>query len=735
MSRKNKIAISLQLSAFSLMILSSHFVYAENKIPGELPSKEPIVVNGDKVEYFQERKEVVGTGNISIIYRDVVLTCDKVKVYLDTHEAIAEGNVKVTQKGAYFTGERMNYNFDTKKGTVLSGYLNAKPFYGKSDEVDKIAGKDQFNLKRGYVTTCDLEKPHYRLQARQVRVYLDDKVVAKHILLFIGNTPVLYWPYYVQPLKERKSNWTVIPGRRKEWGYYVLTSYRYHITDKFWGDLLLDYRARRSMGLAAGANEYYDLGEMGNGSAKVYYAKEGGTNDDDDMHFGQIERRYRYQVRHYWDMGGDTDTKAILEFNKLSDPEIIKDYFYNEYTELGNNPDTYLTFITTKPAFTSELLFRKRFNKFQTVVERLPNYNMNINNTRLFEKIPLYYTGRASAAYLMRRLQATGTPQKPIDMIRIDTNNQLSYSMTLLRTLNITPYVGTEDTYYSRTLGGETNRIRTVFNAGIGSSVKFYRLFDVDTNFLGLDIHKLRHVVTPTANYAYTNEPAIGPQKLNQFDEIDAIDKQNHVTLGFENRLQTKRQSGGQLKSVDLATLLISSDYTFTLKKGNRAIYKQKFQNLDFMLELIPYPWLYSVSQMSFNTKTLAVTTASVDVVGSMGRDWSLCGRYDYVKEPTGISNLLTADAMYKLNDKWSFRAYERFNFFKSSFLEQEYTVYRDLHCFILEMTCNLRPRSDDYGIWLVFRLKAFPETPIGLRRTYSRPQFGKAVSRYQFLD
>jgi LPS-assembly protein len=195
MSLKSKIAFSLQLSAFSLMILSSQFSFAQVQLPTELPSKEPIVVNGDKVEYFHEQRQVVGTGNISIIYKDVVLTCDRIKVYLDTREAIAEGNVKVTQKGAYFTGDRINYNFDTKKGTVLQGYINAKPFYGKAEEVDKVANKEQFNLAKGYITTCDLDKPHYRLQARQVLIYLNDKVVAKHMVLFIGDTPVFYWPY------------------------------------------------------------------------------------------------------------------------------------------------------------------------------------------------------------------------------------------------------------------------------------------------------------------------------------------------------------------------------------------------------------------------------------------------------------------------------------------------------------------------------------------------------------
>lgn len=254
------------------MLALSVFAGAEEKIPAQFSPKEPVVVNGDKVEYFHEKKQVVGIGNISITYKDVVLTCDKITVYLDTKESIAEGNVRVTQDNAFFTGERMNYNFETRKGTVLNGYVNAKPFYGEAKEVEKLANKDQFNLDHGYVTTCDYAKPHYRVQSKQVRIYLDDKVIAKHIFFYIANVPVFYFPYYVQPLKQTKSHMTVIPGRSKEWGYYALTSYRYYLDDKNCGDILLDYRTKK--GLAEGINHYYHAKDLGDGAVKFYYTKE-----------------------------------------------------------------------------------------------------------------------------------------------------------------------------------------------------------------------------------------------------------------------------------------------------------------------------------------------------------------------------------------------------------------------------------------------------------------------------
>lgn len=695
----------------------------EEPLPAEFPEKgkqgEPVVVNGDRVEYMSETKQVVGTGNISIVYKDMVLTCDRIVVHLDTRDADAEGNVRITQKDAYFTGERIRYNFDTRKGDIIKGYVNARPFFGKADSLEKLANKDQFNLQRGYVTTCDFDNPHYRIQSREVKIYLDDKIVAKHILVFVGNVPVFYLPYYVQPLKDTKTHITIIPGESKEWGYYALTAYRFYIDDNHKGDILLDYRSKH--GLGEGINYYYDTKSWGDGAFKFYY-----THENDKLAFkpsGEVMTRYRYQARHRWDMGQGLDTLATLEFNKLSDQYMIRDYFYNEYEELGDNPDNYLSFITSKRDYTTQFLVRKRFDKFLTVVERLPEYKIDILNYRIGDT-PIYYSAQASGVYLNKKFAAVVPSQKDVSTVRLDAYNQLAYSAKLFRALSVTPYGGIRETYYSRNKWGDTNEVRTLFKAGVDTSIKFYKIYDVETNFLGLDINKLRHIITPTANYYFTHQPTISPDNLNQFDEIDALDTANGVQLAIENRLQTKRLSGDQMSSVDLATLIISTDYMFRLEKNNWNLKSNKFNNIDFQLELIPYSWAYLVAKMTVDTKRYLVQSESIDLVANGGDKWSLAIGHRLEDVQTGRNQLATIDATYKINDKWKVRAYERFNLGKKSFEEQEYTFFRDLHCWIAEITFNLK-EPNNQTIWFVMRLKAFPEYQVGLRRTYSRPRFG----------
>ncbi len=706
----------------SLAILSAGNVCAET-----LPTKEPIVVNGDHVEYLQEQKKVIGTGNVSITYKDIVLTCEKVSVDLENHDAEAEGNVNITQKDAYFIGDKVRYNFEKRSAIIDYGYVNANPFFGRAENITKDAGKDEFGLNNGSVTTCDFDKPHYRIQAERVKIYLNDKVEANNVVFLIGTVPVLCLPYYVQPIRHnKKTNITVIPGKSKDWGYYALTSLRYYMDDNFRGDILLDYRSKK--GLAEGVNHYIDT-DAGKGAFKFYYTLENNGFEVDNT--GAEAKRYRYQYRHRWDMK-DVDSTAVVEFNYLSDPNIIRDYIYNEYEELGANPDTFFSLITAKQDYTTEFLIRKRVNDFYTVVDRLPEYKIDILNYRI-GNTSFYYSSNTSGVYLdmesAKSIPSATTTPKDVGTIRFDTYNQVSYAARFFKTLSVTPFAGIRETYYSRNKWGDTNEVRTLFREGVDASMKFYKVYDVNTNFMGLDINKLRHIITPTAGYAHVHQPTISPDNLNQYDEIDALDTENHVTLSLENKLQTKRKSGDSMASVDLVRFIVGTDYLFRLEKRSIDIKSNKFNGVDFKLELIPYNWLYLNSDMHVNTKTCSVETANIDFVASGGDKWSIsAGQRYYNLESSGQSYQVTMDGRYMINDKWRARVYERFDLETKKFEQQQYTITRDLHCWVLEFTYDITDMNN-HTFWVIMTLKAFPQYPIGLKQTYSQPRFGSAGS------
>lgn len=711
----------------------------------DFKQKAPIIVNGDKVEYFHEQKKVVGTGNVSIDYEDVRLTSRKVTVYLDTREAIAEGDVRITQKDAYFTGDRMNYNFDTKIGRAVNTDISYVPFYGKADEFQKL-GEDRIDVQKGYITTCDLEKPHYRVSSKKVKIYLNDKVVAYNTLFYVGNCPIMYMPYYVQPIKDRSSHITVMPGHDRDWGYYALMSMKFDYSQLFRGRFRVDYRSKN--GLAFGVDNDYSIPGMGNGIAKFYYADE----DNDYLSYkpeGRNDGKYRLQIRHKWQV--TDDTLFTLQLDKVRDDNFMKYYFYKEWEE-QNAPDNFLSFVKTAPSFTTTFLYRQRLDKYYSVVQRQPEYTIDIPkfNIKYFGRpTDLYYDANLSAVYLNKTYE-----QLPSEIVkderieRINTYNRLSYSTnplkSLLRSLNITPYAGMYQTYYSRNRWGDTNFVRGAFDAGFDSQIKFYKVYNFSTNALWLDINNIRHIVTPMANYYFMHQPTVDKNNLYQFDSIDSFAAQNHILLSVENKLQTKRNGA----SVDLVDFIISTDYQFRLKQDVFSMFKnrdykyRKFASVDMQLELTPYPWLYTLAKMRVNTKHCLPESGSVDLVAGKEVDRSIAFGYRWERsfDPTvvadpdtggNIVNYATTDAIYKINEFWKARVYWRTNLNRGYIDEHQYTLYRDLHCWTIEFTYDFRPYEDNKTIatqtfWFALRLKAFPEQPIGLSRSYSRTRAGR---------
>ena len=726
----------------AIVLLCASFAYAkdvEEQPKKEFKQKAPIVVNGDKVEYFHEQKKVVGVGNISIDYQDVRLTAEKVTVYLDTREAIAEGNVKITQKDAYFTGDRMNYNFDTRVGKAIDAYVNYVPFYGKSKDVEKV-NENLIDIQKGYITTCDLEHPHYRIEAKQVRIYLGDKVIANCITFYVGNCPILYLPYYVQPLKEESSHITVMAGHDSSWGYYALTSMKFDYSQIFRGRFRVDYRTKN--GYAGGVDNFYSLPGLGDGIIKFYYAQE------NNKYFSyepvtREEGKYRLQVRHKWQM--NSDTLMTMELNKQRDENMVKYYFLKEWEE-QQAPDNYVSIITTKPNYNTTFLTRVRMDKYYDVVQRLPEYKIEIPQYNI-KGTPFYYNGLFDPVYLQHAFPDhpnTSPMQKDQDVLRLDTYNKLSYPIRVLRAFNFTPYAGTRQTYYSRNKYERTNIERGIFDTGVDFSTKFYKVYDINTNFMDININKIRHIITPTATYYYTHQPTVSLDNLMQFDEIDALKEQNGIRMQLENRLQTKR--AGQ--SVNLLWFLIGTDFQYKLKQDVFPTFKnsdyktRKFTSVDMQLELTPYPWIYALSKMSIDTKHCLPSSASVDFVGGKDVDRSLAlgYRYEHSFDPSvvvdpdtnkDVLNFLTFDWIYKICEQWKTRVYWRVNMDKGYLDEQLYTIYRDLHCWTLEFSYDFLPHQNDKTtmdqiFWFALRLKAFPNQPLGIRRTYSRTRAGE---------
>ncbi len=696
--------------------------------------ESPIIINGDNVEYSADNKEVVASGNIEVIYKGSKLTCNKLKVNMQTKEGVAEGNARLEDEKGVVTGEKIVYDFANKTGVVYNADFRVNPYFGKAKKVEKTS-ENEYVARNGYFTTCSMDRPHYRLASKTITMVPGDKVQSRDTTLYLGTVPLITLPRFNYSMKEPIMHVQVEPGKRKDWGPYLLSAWRYNLTEKVNAKLFLDYRA--DLGWGEGFEVNYARTPVGKGDFKLYYTNEkpGGQPEG----YPSAYERYFLRWRHKWDI--DERTNIVGELYKITDKrrkydttrDILRDYFFREY-EKETEPLTYALFHHSFNYSSLDILLQKRTNKWFDQLDKMPEINYSLPSTQLWDSW-LYFEDYTQFGSYNKKASTYPETADDVSSTRLDTTNTISLPAKI-SFISFKPFVSSRQTLYDKGENGESGIIRTVFSSGADLSTKFFRVYKTRSNFLGLDINDLRHVITPSVAYQYTHVPTIPISNIKQIDDVDSIHRGNTATLSLSNKLQTKRKGA----SVDFVDLLVTTDYVIDPKTGDNGILTpasgeklhDQFSDILFKLKVLPYSWVRLESDVTFehsdrtsvNYDKFSLASYSFTFDFSKDRSFSIGQRYERKGK-----NEVTLGFDWRLTPKWKFRMYQRYNFKQTSDLdrgwqEQEYTFTRDLHCWEMDATLN---QKEDSGttVYLVFRLKAFPENEFGFDQSVKEEKSG----------
>jgi hypothetical protein len=677
----------------------------------EILSAQPgdsVELNGDTVEYSLDGNVVIVRGNAVIVYQGARLLADQVEFSRDSKIALAEGNVRLVSEQGEISGDKLKFNFETMAGDFNGAKIYSAPYYGGGRKISKV-GENEIEMRDAFVTTCDHDKPHYKLFSPRISIYPKDKIVARGTKMVLGNAPVLYIPKFTQRLDEKKPRFTFTPGYDKDWGMFVLTQWRYYFHENFRGTLHFDARERKD--IASGVDADYKTDNYGSGVIRTYYMNERSITSKrffEKRPSPTVEReRFKAEWRHKWQV--DDQTNAILQYYKLSDNGILKDYFEREY-EKDSSPDTYFLLTRSLPLGTFSFRTDKRVNRFESGVERLPELrydlaNAEIANTNLFLKNITTFSNLSAK-------EASPTEVRK-ETMRLDVDNEVSYPFKL-GIFELRPYVGGEHTYYSKTIDPEKyDSIRGLFRTGASLSTKFYKLMDWETDAWGLDIHKLRHIITPSVSYNYISRPTISAAELDNFDVIDTRTNGHALTFGIENKLQTKRNN----ETVELLRALLSTDFFLKDDPGQGG-----FNLINADIDFKPSKWITFYLDSEYDTRAEQLNEANFDLyLNGDNNKWTfgLGKRFN-----DGADDEITTQFTYKINHKWAFRLYERFAVDGGGLEEQEYTLRRDLHEWTMDLNLNDK-KAEGTEIWVIFTLKAFPDLMVDFGTSFNRRKAG----------
>ncbi len=510
--------------------------------------------------------------NVIIRYAETTIYCDYAQYNPDTRDVLLVGNVRIYKDGRLFTAERALYNLETKILNTADFRGEVHPFQFSGDSLSTVGSG--YLVKDGIFTTSDNSKPDYYLRARTVRIYPKDRVIFSNVTLYVGRTPVFWYPYLYQSLNE-DSSFRFTPGYSSVWGAYLLTETVFPLMEGVSGKLRVDLYADRGFGIGFEAHwggdkksaspfaratqtrseakaEHENQTSQNWGRFVSYFIDDSnpGTNKTSLGREPISPERYRVslQDRTYW----THDIYSTVNINKLSDKRYLQDFEQGEFRE-NPNPDNLVALTKLDENYSVVLSLRKQLNPDQDGTEKLPELALDVKRQPL-GKWGLFYDGETSAGEYRRNFSDQSL-FPDFNSFRADSYHQLSRPETYFGWLAVNPHVGVRGTFYSdsgfiqqeilnqtvtsTTIGPDGlpvttsstvtttkeklqengSLFRAAVTAGLEASFKFSKTWDgIQSRALGLD--GIRHVVQPymDASFVYTNQ---NPDQILQFDRYN----------------------------------------------------------------------------------------------------------------------------------------------------------------------------------------------------------------------
>ncbi|MDH4206448.1 MAG: putative LPS assembly protein LptD, partial [Desulfobacteraceae bacterium] len=207
-----KTVSGLSLVLFILILVLGPVSAKGQPDPFQDDASVPWHIVADEMNYDDQAKVYIGIGNVNITKKDKNLNADYVRFNQNTMDVFAKGHVVMMVGENIITGTSMDMNLNSETGTIYNGtiFIDENHFYIKGDKIQKV-GKDSYTADKASVSTCDGDPPAWKITGRNLKVTVEGYGFVKHAALWAKKVPVLYTPFLVFPVKQKRQTGLLAP--------------------------------------------------------------------------------------------------------------------------------------------------------------------------------------------------------------------------------------------------------------------------------------------------------------------------------------------------------------------------------------------------------------------------------------------------------------------------------------------------------------------------------------------
>ena len=530
---------------------------------------QPWELEADEVSYDHTLQQYIASGNVVITKADKIITADYIRFDHKTMEAYAEGNVVFVSGLDRLSGSSMEIDLDEKTGTLADGaiFLKESNYYFKGAKIQKV-GEKEYTVKNGTFTTCDGDKPAWRITGKDVKIKADGSGSAKHAKFYARNIPVLYTPYLYYPARKDRQTGFLIPqfGYSDRLGGFFTQPFFWAINKSSDATFYAENMSFRGQKL--GAEYRYFLSETTKGAVMLDGFKDkrqdNGDPDssdrwgfeDDPINYARPNKdRWWFRMSHHQEI--PWGFKAKLDLDVVSDQDYLREFrqgfmgfnesnkYFNKYfsRQLDDFNDPVrvnrllLNKSWSKSSFNAELrwyddVIKRRLEDENDTIQKLPFVNF-VANKQQISSSPFFFLLGSKYEYLWRE----DGPRTH----RIDVHPRLLLPLRLKSYLSFEPSVGLRETAWRLDKSeddpsddGQQYFHRELFDARLDLFSEVYSVFKPDWGRL----ERIKHTIRPRVIYDYTSDP--DQSDLPNFDSTDRVANENLITYSLTNSLTSK---------------------------------------------------------------------------------------------------------------------------------------------------------------------------------------------------
>lgn len=698
---------------------------------GDTLMQEEVEYSSRKIEFYIKENLIRLTGEAELNYKNLRLVAQEVEFNSEKQTVEATGEPVLWESQEKVTGERMTYSLDSSRGTIFEGRTRFQKGFYTGEEIRKVGNK-LLNVRTAEYTTCELKQPHYHFSSKRMRIYLNDKVIAKPLFFYVKRIPVLALPFYVFPIKPGRHSGFLIPqiefGFNSTKGRFIRNAGYYWAVNDYsdvtaWLDYF-EYEPRWVAYLEARYNVRYKLSGWVNSSYS------------DNAALGRSQ----------WDLRGNHRQKLGENLDLSMEGDFVSDKSYRLDRGLGRGFEERVNRILR-----SKMSLTKRWSQAQLTAAYDRTAYMDTDATDLVDELKrLEFRPRLSFSLQSRTLGRVAKPGeastwrnwlgttylsassvmlsevKTFEAHReshtgLSTRLSLRDTRKLWGVLNVSPGITYSEDWYDEDLLGNKWERAGIWSASVGGSATLFRIFRLGVG----PLQGVRHSMSPSVQfsyqpdfpqYSYVDSNGIRRSRFPSFGGISTSwSKRQSMSLALYNRFQAKfKWKDKVIKLDDLLDVNVSTSYDFLYRERsksqpfsdiNTSIRFKPVQNLSSELFLTHDPVSKHLSSLSFvsylslegsgrKTETPQASEVNPEAVEAMGDveedtdpqaslPWrgALTFRYSRGADRSSASYWLDGNAGVFLSKNWRVDYSAHYDLKEREIVSQTFSLYRDLHC------------------------------------------------------